>query len=152
MSEPAAELPPYRLLVTGWRSWPAEAGYVVHWALDTMLRHYVGDRLLVVVHGQCPYGGVDLYAHQWALDNAPRTVPDPHPADFKGLGPSAGPLRNAEMVALGADSCLAFPGPGSKGTKDCMNKAKAAGIPVWPINWNPLYVPVGLRTVPRVNP
>jgi hypothetical protein len=34
------------------------------------------------------------------------------------------------MVSLGADICLAFPQPGSKGTWDCARKAADAGIPV----------------------
>jgi hypothetical protein len=33
------------------------------------------------------------------------------------------------MVSLGADLCLGFPGPGSKGTWDCLRKAVDAGIP-----------------------
>jgi hypothetical protein len=34
------------------------------------------------------------------------------------------------MVALGADICLAFPGPGSIGTWHCIKAAANAGIPV----------------------
>lgn len=34
------------------------------------------------------------------------------------------------MVDLGADLCLAFPLPDSRGTKDCMARAKKAGIKV----------------------
>lgn len=48
----------------------------------------------------------------------------------KGL--SAGPKRNAEMVAYGPDACLAFhedPLLG-KGTKDCVERCEKAGIPV----------------------
>lgn len=34
------------------------------------------------------------------------------------------------MVDLGADVCLAFMNPGSKGTKNCVDKAIKAGIEV----------------------
>lgn len=42
----------------------------------------------------------------------------------------AGLVRNQLMVDLGADICLAFPLPGSRGTWDCMGRAEAAGIKV----------------------
>lgn len=84
---------------------------------------------ITVAHGACPYGGADVFAAEWAR-GAARVADEPHPADFAGLGPKAGPLRNQEMVDLGADLCLAFPQEGSRGTWDCVRRAKAAGIPV----------------------
>jgi len=63
----------------------------------------------------------------------------------------AGPRRNAEMVALGADLVLAFPthgyalAPGetrkntSRGTWDCAEAAKNAGLPVLVVWQNNLY-------------
>lgn len=53
-----------------------------------------------------------------------------HPANRDQYGRAAGMRRNAEMVALGADVCLAFPISKSVGTRQCMQLAKAAGIPV----------------------
>lgn len=47
--------------------------------------------------------------------------------------PDAGFRRNGEMVALGADICLGFPLGASPGTRDCMRKARAAGIRV--VDW-----------------
>ena len=46
------------------------------------------------------------------------------------------PIRNAEMVAAGAEMCLAFHRAisSSKGTKDCARRALAAGIPTYLIN------------------
>lgn len=85
--------------------------------------------LITVVHGACPYGGADAFASDWA-EIAFNTEEEAHPADFAGLGPKAGPLRNQEMVDLGADICLAFPTGGSRGTWDCVRRARAAGIPV----------------------
>lgn len=49
-------------------------------------------------------------------------------------GRAAGPIRNKEMVRLGADLCLAFPdhpkGQGSRGTWGCIDLAHQAGIPI----------------------
>ena len=48
----------------------------------------------------------------------------------------AGPIRNAEMVAAGAEICLAFHRAisASKGTKDCARRAIEMGIPTYLIN------------------
>ena len=53
-----------------------------------------------------------------------------HPAEWRG-GRLCGPERNAHMVSLGADLCLAFPLPSSRGTRNCMRLAREAGIPVY---------------------
>jgi hypothetical protein len=56
-----------------------------------------------------------------------------HGHDWKGLGNVAGPARNREMVQAGADLCIALHRSieTSKGTRDCVRQALAAGIPVW---------------------
>lgn len=48
----------------------------------------------------------------------------------KSYCPDAGPRRNGDMVKAKPVVCIAFPLPGSSGTWDAVNKAKAAGIPV----------------------
>lgn len=57
-----------------------------------------------------------------------------HRADWKKYGRAAGPIRNKQMVELGADLCLAFPdhpkGEGSRGTWNCVDLAQQARIPV----------------------
>lgn len=55
-------------------------------------------------------------------------TPEAHPADWDCFGRSAGHRRNTEMVALGADVCLAFPLGESRGTRGCMRLAAIAGI------------------------
>lgn len=80
----------------------------------------------VLVHGAAP--GVDTQAatiwSEWGLPT------EAHPADWETHGKAAGPIRNQEMVDLGADLCLAFVHPESKGTRHCVRIAQEAGIPV----------------------
>jgi hypothetical protein len=81
---------------------------------------------ITIVHGDAP--GLDSIAREWAIVSC--TAEEPHPADWEKHGKKAGYLRNFEMVQLGADVCLAFPLGESKGTRMCMDLARAAGIPV----------------------
>lgn len=80
---------------------------------------------MIVVDGACPTG-VDPIAHGWAQDT-PGVTSERHPADWR-YGRRAGPARNKLMVDLGADLCLGFLGPGSKGTWNCLQFAVDAGI------------------------
>jgi hypothetical protein len=59
-----------------------------------------------------------------------------HSADWDRLGNRAGPIRNGEMVAAGAGLCLALHRflANSRGTKDCIRQAIAAGIPAYLID------------------
>lgn len=121
---------PYRILVTGARDWPHAVDGFVDYALGALIARTVRSfGAVVVVHGDCPTG-VDAIADQHALHSpyGNRVRSEAHPARWREHGKAAGPMRNAEMVALGADVCLAFPGPNSRGTLDCLNKAIAAGI------------------------
>lgn len=117
-----------RILVTGSRDW--RDGKAVFDALDC---EYVRlGRPLVVVHGDCRTGA-DAFAHEWAV--CLQVIgfdirEEPHPADWNRHGRAAGPIRNAEMVKLGADVCLAFIRNGSRGASGTAALAEAAGIPV----------------------
>lgn len=115
-----------RVLVTGSRAWTDEAA--VRTALTKAWR--VLGRPFVLVHGGCPTG-VDRIAADWAIEHhCAYITAERHPADWKTHGKAAGPIRNAEMVNLGADVCLAFPLGESHGTRGCMALAEKAGIPV----------------------
>jgi ABC-type sugar transport system substrate-binding protein len=119
---------PIRVLVTGDRAW---------WCHD--LAEAVMARLLarygphlVIVHGAA--SGVDAAFDDAAFDAG--VDREPHPAEWGKHGRAAGPIRNGEMVIAGAALCLAVHRKlaTSKGTKDCVKQALAAGIPVWLID------------------
>jgi hypothetical protein len=121
----------FRVLVTGTRRVTRAQAAYVHNVLDEIRRadmSLFGPRPMVVIQGECPYGGVDLAAKQWAeATGGART--EGHPAEWSRLGRSAGFVRNTAMVEAGADLCVAFPARGSRGTWDCLRKAVDAGIP-----------------------
>lgn len=137
---------PYRILVTGSRDWDDVT--TIGAALEQAVID-AGDRPILVVHGACPSGAdwhADDYA-RWMRGKGVAIDVEQHPAqnhptqDF-GPWPAAGPRRNAHMIALGADLCLAFVGPctsgrcrrtdrhPSHGASGCAQLARAAGIHV----------------------
>jgi len=71
--------------------------------------------------------GADTLARKWAERNE-----IPHlefPAQWKKLGPKAGPIRNQQMLDEGKpDMVIAF--PGGKGTAHMVKIAQEANIPV----------------------
>lgn len=121
----SAKKPLTRLLVTGSRHW--DDGTTLYHALKRARHELGGDAMLV--HGACR--GLDTLADEiWRSWGLPT---DPHPIDkteWAIYGGRAGYLRNKRMVQAGADLCLAFPLPGSKGTLMCASMAARAGIPV----------------------
>jgi hypothetical protein len=80
----------------------------------------------IIVHGNAQ--GADRIAHQEAEKLG--FLVEPHPADWGGLGKSAGLIRNTVMADLGADLCLAFWDGRSTGTAHMMSRARERGIPV----------------------
>lgn len=115
-----------RILVTGSRDWTDTE--TIRQALSNVWRGLGQPADAVLVHGACHLGGADQIASEiW--DSWGYWV-EPHPAEMGPDGHVLGPQRNAEMVALGADVCLAFPLPQSRGTRNCMRLAREAGIPV----------------------
>lgn len=119
-----------RILVTGTRHAGPQAGAQLIAAVlfQSVEVARVAGRDPVIVHGAAR--GVDRLAHSWAERFGVRI--EQHPADWDAHGRSAGMRRNAEMVKLGAEVCLAFPliGADSNGTWDCIRRAGRAGIPV----------------------
>lgn len=140
---------PYRLLITGSRNWPDD-GSVGEAIYETLAGRH--DPVIVIVHGAC-LEGADAQASafcrteaEWFAQNGQRLVEERHPAERKRFRGQAGPIRNAHMVALGAQVCLAFVAPcvspkcrtpephGSHGATGCALLAEQAGIRVerWP--------------------
>lgn len=86
--------------------------------------------------GQLPVNVILKHGDQYGIDHEAaaigrargwKVLPFPYK---KELGKAGGPARNQDMVDSGADLCLAFPDDRSIGTWDCVQRAKAAGIPV----------------------
>ncbi|MFE2712269.1 SLOG family protein [Streptomyces mirabilis] len=142
---------PYRLLITGSRDW--SDGPTIWKALAEIARALPLERDLVMIHGACPTGA-DQMADEWGrgfgatiedrpadwdhcIDACPQGHRKPkrpgdvvHPGVCADYCPSAGPRRNHEMVRLGADVCLAFLTPASRGGAQTARLAERAGIPV----------------------
>lgn len=112
-----------RVLVSGDREWTdRDALFTV---LDTLHRW---RPFTVVVEG-CARGA-DSLAEEWG-DSRGVTV-EHHPADWRGKGRAAGPIRNQEMLDTGVDLVIAFhPNLSlSKGTGDMVRRSRKAGVPV----------------------
>ncbi|MEV0363964.1 SLOG family protein [Nocardia fusca] len=112
-------LPEYRILVTGSRSWTDSA------TIRDALAAYKGMRA-VLVHGDSR-GADRIAASIWQSWGG---KVETHRADWDQYGKKAGPLRNQQMVAAGADICLAFNQADSAGTAHTMRLAREAGIQV----------------------
>jgi hypothetical protein len=133
-----------RIIVTGDRNWHAHD--LVEQVLNRLLQRYGPG--FIIVHGgatgidrafaeACDDLGVEQEAHpaRWEELDAPGAVIR-YRANRTSYNANAGPIRNQEMVDLGADLCIAFHRAisASKGTKDCARRAIEAGIPTYLIN------------------
>ena len=140
-------------MITGSREWPPTLREPIHEVL-------VGTELLIV--GDEPNGvdvialdfalANDAIVHVYCasherfdlLNGLPQVYVE-QASDWrkhgKRKGNPAGPIRNARMVKAAVDMqmqlgckvpCYAFPLPGSRGTLDCMDQARRAGLEVIP--------------------
>ena len=113
----------FRVLVTGSRDWSDREAV---WGALKQACDDFGADAVVIVHGGAR--GADALAAEYADFFHIRA--EAHCARWNEFGKSAGYRRNAEMVALGADLCLAFIRDGSRGATHCAEAARKAGIPV----------------------
>jgi hypothetical protein len=91
-------------------------------ALDALHR---ARPISVLIEGGAP--GADELASSWAEARGIHCAKVS--ARWKRYGLSAGPLRNAAMLALNPDLVVAF--PGDKGTRNMITQSEACGAPVW---------------------
>ncbi|AKL88232.1 hypothetical protein GMA3_55 [Gordonia phage GMA3] len=112
-----------RIVITGSRFW--EDDVIIPYAIEQIVAGCSGKP--VIIQGECPYGGADLIAKNYAERRGYKIESfEPEWKDGKVLGPQ----RNKRMLEAGADIVLAFPFPNSRGTVDCVKKAMEMGIPV----------------------
>ncbi len=115
-----------RILVTGDRNWACRE--LAKSVIERLIARYGRD--LVIVHGAAT--GVDTAFSDAARDARLKVEPNEVTGvDWSYYGKRAGALRNAKMVQLGADLCIAVHRNlrASLGTTDCATRAIAAGIP-----------------------
>jgi hypothetical protein len=148
-----------RLLVTGSRHWHdwASVGHVLELATRDAYHNHPRGRL-IVVNGMAR-SGLDDIAAQWVKQRQRNGWPvetEPHPADWNadcvpGLCkpghrrwrqdfqssycPAVGNYRNERMVRTMPDRCHGFLRDNSRGTRDCIKRAREAGIPTEVTLW-----------------
>lgn len=111
-----------RILITGSRTWIDEV--TINLALMDAHAEYPGATM---VSGGCPSGADGICELVWRMCwGLPVEL---HEADWQEHGKRAGFIRNAEMVNLGADLCLAFIKGGSRWATHTADLAEKAGIP-----------------------
>lgn len=118
-----------KLLITGTRTWTdrIRMGQELMRAIHDLEGDYDRQSILLI-EGECPTGGADIMARDiwWSWGRPVLGVP----ANWEVLGKRAGPERNQRMVDMMPDLCVAFLQNGSRGTVDCVTRAREAGIPV----------------------
>lgn len=129
---------PLRILVCGGRGFN-------HRQAVTVVLSCVPPGQHTLVHGDCSgadrvaasvgrHLGWDIEPHPaaWSAPCRPRTCTPGHRRthpDGSPYCPAAGDYRNREMVDLGADILIVF--PGGDGTRNMVEMTDAADIPVW---------------------
>jgi predicted Rossmann-fold nucleotide-binding protein len=112
-----------RLLVCGGRDY-SDADRLSE-VLDRVLAKH---KITCVIHGGAT--GADELAHHWAINRGLEI--EVFHAAWNREGHSAGPRRNARMLAEGKpDVAVAF--PGGRGTADMVWRLNLASVAVWEI-------------------
>ncbi len=119
-----------RLLVAGSRGYDCARVWQDLDSFDFYHPDWIGSNLdgeVVFVHGGCP-DSPDEWASKWAATHG--YAEDVFEAEWGTHGKAAGPIRNSAMIASGVDLVFAFWDGKSRGTKDTIDKALAAGLEV----------------------
>jgi|KBSSwiStaDraftv2_1062776.scaffolds.fasta_scaffold11571_25 hypothetical protein len=124
-----------RVIFTGSRKWTGVYGEARVGEVLINLEAFAAiiNSPLIIVHGNY-HEGLDAIVDRWAVRRG--YEPERFDAKWEEFSRAAGPIRNQEMVDAGADMCLGFPLPGGRGTPDCMNRARLAGIPTFTVTWD----------------
>ena len=118
-----------RIIICGSRDWVDDSvmrHFLQHWGGPYSPLH---RREIAIVHGDAR--GADKMADQIARGLGFSV--EPHPADWRGQGRAAGPIRNKLMLDLGVDLVAAFKvgfdGTMKRGgTENMVKIAMAAGV------------------------
>ena len=113
-----------RILVCGDRDWTDKS------IIYSILAGYADYDDLVIIEGEAR--GADSIAGEWARDGGVDLMP--FPAKWDEFGKAAGPIRNQQMLDEGKpELVVAFHNnlEESKGTKDMVERAVKAGVPVY---------------------
>jgi hypothetical protein len=114
-----------RILITGSRDW-TDIDKITEVLRGTWIAAGMPDDI-TLVSGSCRTGADAIAEEVWERQGFPI---ESHPADWS-VGKQAGFIRNAEMVSLGADICLAFIKNESKGATMTADLAQKSGIPTF---------------------
>jgi hypothetical protein len=130
------------VLVCGSREWTDKAA--IKRELASLLLAEIGrdgsDAELVLIHGDCRGADRLAAAALWELsqekvvvERGARITILPFPADWNQHKKAAGPIRNRQMLTEGKPKlalCFHANLASSKGSKDMVNAARAAGVEV----------------------
>ena len=114
---------PFRVIIAGSRGFTAFADLCAY--CDKVLARKAQEGQIVVLSGHCQ--GPDLMGEEYARQRG--YAVEVHPADWQRYGLAAGPKRNKEMAAA-AHALIAIWDGKSRGTKNMIEEARAAGLPV----------------------
>lgn len=113
-----------RVLICGSRNWKEE-DVIPEYRIETYIKTLPPNA--VIIHGAAP--GADVLADKFAKKYG--HTPLPFEAKWDLYGDSAGPIRNQEMLDVGKpDRVAAFHIANSAGTRDMIDRARKAMLPV----------------------
>lgn len=117
----------YRVLIFGARDW-TKYGPIRREIKKLIRRH--GTQRLLIIEGECPYGGADVIARIVAHELSVHVAQVP--ALWETRYRSAGPQRNSMMLWMEPHEAIGFHEDirKSRGTKNMYNQLMRADVPV----------------------
>lgn len=115
--------PPFRVIIAGSRGFTAFEDLCAY--CDKVLARKAQEGQIIILSGHCR--GVDLMGEEYARRRG--YAVEVRPAEWQRYGLAAGPKRNKEMAAA-AHALIAIWDGQSRGTRNMIDEARAAGLPV----------------------